>query len=84
MSGTENLLSLNKKQLVDLILSSQDENIKLKRCNYIMNDANKEIESLERRMNISDQYYRRESVEISGINADIDQNKLEDKVSEIL
>ena len=49
----------------------------------LTSETNKKIESLERKLNIRDQYKRTEPVEILGINADIKQNKLGDKVIEI-
>ena len=81
--STDNLSSLNKKQLVELVSSLQKENASLKKFNDFIIEATTKVENLERRLNLHEQYYRRESVEITGISADVPQGALEDKVLEM-
>ena len=45
-----------------------------------MERTNKRLEDLERNQNLSLQYQRRDSVEITGIPEDIDDARLEDEV----
>ena len=43
-----------------------------------MKNTDKKIESLERRININEQYNRRESIEITGISDKVKDEELED------
>ena len=72
----DNLEALTKSKLVNLVIELQKENTELVAYNS-------RLEALERRMNLHEQYNRRESVEISGIDKNITQANLEDKVIEI-
>ena len=74
-----NINSLNKTQLLQLVQSLHTENTELRK----IKEFNERLESIERKLNIQSQYYRRESVEISGINPNIKQEDLEQKVIEI-
>ena len=82
-TNTEDLLQLNKKQLVDLILILKNENTALKLYHDFMKITDNKIESLERRININEQYDRRESIEISGISDKVKDEELEDQVLKI-
>ena len=73
-TNTEDLLQLNKKQLLDKILILKNENSILKHYHEYMKNTDKKIESLERRININEQYNIRESIEITGIS-----NKVKDQ-----
>ena len=48
-----------------------------------MKNTDKKIESLERRININEQYNRRESIEITGISNKVKDEELEDQVLKI-
>ena len=78
--STRNLLALNKQQLIQLIMLLEEENINLKKYNDFMMETSLKIEGLERRLNIHEQYNRRESIEID---MGIKQEGLDDKVIEI-
>ena len=81
MSIEDSLSKKNKKDLVALVLSLQEENAELRRYSEFVTEAAKRIESLERRQNLSEQYNRRESIELSGINLDVKQENLEKTIS---
>ena len=74
----ENLLQLNKKQLVELIVSLQKENHTLKNYQDYIETTETKLVNIERRLNIQEQYNRRESGEMSGIDPDIKQEGLVD------
>ena len=91
MSTPEELATLNatdlmtktKSQLVDILMQVHQENMALKTVQSFMDSTLIRLEYLERIQNISLQYERRNTVEISGIPQDIATNKLEDEVIRI-
>ena len=83
MSTEDSLSKKNKKDLVALILSLQEENTELRRYSEFVTEVAKRMESLERRQNLSEQYNRRENIEISGINVNVKHEDLEKTVIKI-
>ena len=78
------LSQCNKNQLMEIVksLSTQNEvlsteNTVLKQMNIFMEQTNKRLEKLERDQNLSAQYSRRDSIEISGIPSHISTDNLE-------
>ena len=91
------LKSMNKPELIAIILTLNGERQQLdainkkldiitseltvaKKCNDLLVSK---IEQLERRCSLSEQYFRRECLEIVGIPGVIDDDQLESKVLEI-
>ena len=75
------LLGMEKESLIEIIKSLKMEISK--QHDDFMKITNLRLYHLERSHNMSLQYYRRESFEITGIPANIPQENLEDEVVEI-
>ena len=76
-----NLATLDKDQLIHMVLSLQQTISKLHEDFQKVN--NLRFYHLERRLNMSEQYSRRDSLEITGIPRDVEHDQLEDEVIEI-
>ena len=87
---SEQYKKLPKAKLVELLLSLKTEvtslnsrNTELNEIKSYMEATNKRIEALERQQNSTLQYYRRDTIEISGIPESVKQEDLEDEVLRI-
>ena len=78
MDGNTNLADLSNDQLINMATSLRRRNKELEE------KVDKRLEILERVQNSSLQYLRRDTVEISGIPADIPQSCLEDEVIKVI
>ena len=76
-----NLETLNKKQLIDMVLTLTDTVSKLQEDYKKV--INLRLYDLERNMNMSQQYHRRDTLEISGIPSTVKNDEIEDEVIEI-
>ena len=77
---SEDFANHTKDEVIKVILKLKYENSMLKDQQAFMERANKRLEDLERNHNLSLQYQRRDSVEITGIPEDIANARLEDEV----
>ena len=75
------LNGLSKEQLMDMVVSLQDEVLSLK--DEFMKVTNLRLYHLERNHNMQAQYGRRESFEIAGIPQTVTNDELEDEVLDI-
>ena len=78
-----NLKNKSKGQLIELIEKLSSENEALKGIQSFMESANKKFEKLERDLNKSLQYSRRDTIETTGIPEDVTQNNLEEDVKKV-
>ena len=78
-----NLGNKTKTQLLELVKKLAAENTELKEMNQFMESTCKRLINLERQQNKSLQYMRRDTIEVSGIPTNIDQNSLENEVINI-
>ena len=79
----ENLRSKNKGELIDLINQLRTENIALKAAQELFLQQSERIEKLERSFYLQQQYVRRDTIEITGIPATVEQVQLENEVIKI-
>ena len=79
----ERLKQFKKSELVDIILEMQKEKKDLKSQLNKITDISDRVVELERSHTLYLQYGRRNCIEISGIPAEVEQNKLEDEVMKI-
>ena len=77
------LEQFKKNQLIELVLELQKEKEDLKKQQTYMEDVMTRVVQLERSHYLYEQYGRRESIEISGIPVNIEQDELENAVIEI-
>ena len=83
MAVEGNLLNKSKKQLIEMIEQLSDENTVLKEFHSFMVATNERFVLLEKSLNKSLQYSRRDTIEISGIPLQVSHYKLEDEVIKI-
>ena len=76
-----NLETLNKKQLIDMVLTLTNTVSKLQEDYKKV--INLRLYNLERNMNMSQQYHRRDTLEISGIPSTVKNDEIENEVLEI-
>ena len=79
----EDLRSKNKGELIDLINQLRTENIALKAAQELFLQQSERIEKLERSFYLQQQYVRRDTIEITGIPATVEQVQLENEVIKI-
>lgn len=82
----ESLAELNSEQIVKLVLSLKDENDKLRSSaeEVIALKYEERLEKIEREINLSNQYSRRDSIEISGVPMSVPDADVEKEVIKIL
>ena len=78
----DSLKGLDKKKLIELVLSLSDTIVKIQEDYKKVTDLR--LYHLERNANMTNQYYRRDQLEISGIPPSVKDNEMEDEVIEIL
>ena len=76
-----NLETLNKKHLIDMVLTLTNTVSKLQEDYKKV--INLRLYNLERNMNMSQQYHRRDTLEISGIPSTVKNDEIENEVIEI-
>ena len=77
------MLNLFKEELIEEIIKLREENLSLKETQSFIESTNQRLEDLERNQNLSPQYNRRDTVELSGIPLHIPQSQLEQEVKNI-
>ena len=82
-TDSTNLSEFTKEELINLVLKLRNENSTLKNDKAFIERTNKRLENLEREHNLSLQYNRRESVEITGIPGNIENADLGDEVIKV-
>ena len=82
-TDSTNLSEFTKEELINLVLKLRNENSTLKDDKAFIERTNKRLENLEREQNLSLQYNRRDSVEITGIPGNIENADLEDEVIKV-
>ena len=75
--------AFKKEQLIEMVLTIQKEKNELKLQQKVTNSLDDRVTELERSHYLYKQYGRRESVEITGIPTDVDDNNLENEVIRI-
>ena len=80
---TQNLASLSKPKLIEMINNLKTENNILKQMHDLMKQTNDRVEKLEREQNRNFQYQRRNTIEITGIPSTVRQADLEKEVVKI-
>ena len=79
----KNLGNKTKNQLMEMVKKLAAENALLIEVQDYMETTNKRLDKLEREQNLSLQYMRRDTIEITGIPADIGNQNLEEEVVKI-
>ena len=79
----ETLKRMKKAELVELVMQLKSEKDAVMEERKLIGDIHTRVVELERSQFLYEQYGRRESVEISGIPADIKEENLEDEVIKI-
>lgn len=82
----ESLQNLESHQVISLVLSLKKENDNLKQhANFTVNtEYEKRLEAIEREINLSNQYSRRDTIEIFGIPSDTEDVDVEDECIKVL
>ena len=81
--ANEDLSNMSKDELINIVLDLRTKNSALSEVQRFMEKTNERLVKLEREQNLNLQYIRRDSVEISGIPANIEQDDLEGEVIKI-
>ena len=83
---SESLSTLQPNQMIQLVLALQGENEMLKKSceEEISKKYDTRLEQIERDINLNSQYIRRDTIEVSGIPLNIDDDDIETEVLRIL
>ena len=79
----KNLGNKTKNQLMEMVKKLAAENALLMEVHVFMESTNKRLDKLEREQNMSLQYTRRDTIEITGIPENVVSQKLEEEVLKI-
>ena len=79
----KNLGNKTKNQLMEMVKKLAAENALLMEVHDYMESSNKRLDKLEREQNLSLQYSRRDTIEVTGIPANVVSQNLEEEVVKI-
>ena len=79
----KNLGNKTKNQLMEMVKKLAAENALLMEVHVFMESTNKRLDKLEREQNMSLQYTRRDTIEITGIPENVVSQKLEEEVLKV-